>query len=392
MIRRWEYRKTVVTLCTLAFFVTMVARLVISPVVPAVVETFNTSSSVVGLALTGMWLAYACAQFPSGVLATRYGERTIILTSVTLTAFASTLLALSPSVLTFVFLTVVLGAAAGLHYSVATTFLAKKFENIGTAIGLHNSGAPIAGVLAPPAAAIVAAWANWRISIALSAFVAVPIAFLFAWKIRPTTPVQPTRSFTNQLSFTSIRRLLTRPRIVFTGLLAVLFEFVWTATASFLPTFLITTHGYSATVASVLFSLYFIAQGLTQPGIGTLSDRYGREEITAACAFAGAIGYGFLIMGSGTVIVTAAILLAGTAMGWGAALLPRFMDYLPAEERSAGFGLVRTSYMSISSTGSVVVGSIAMLANWSAAFGVFVVFLVAICILLGCNRVFDLGL
>ena len=71
---RWEYRNTVLVLCTLAFFATMVARLVISPVVPDIETEFGTSSGMIGLALSGMWAAYALSQFPSGVLADRYGE------------------------------------------------------------------------------------------------------------------------------------------------------------------------------------------------------------------------------------------------------------------------------------------------------------------------------
>ncbi|PSQ18118.1 MFS transporter, partial [Halobacteriales archaeon QS_8_69_73] len=82
------YRYIVLTLCTLAFTATMVARLAISPVVPDVTAAFSVSRSAVGLALTGMWAAYALAQFPSGVLADRVGERRIILAAVGTTAVA----------------------------------------------------------------------------------------------------------------------------------------------------------------------------------------------------------------------------------------------------------------------------------------------------------------
>ena len=68
---RWDYRWTVLSLCTLAFFATTVARLVISPVVPAIEAEFDAPSGLVGVALTGLWTAYALAQFPSGVLADR---------------------------------------------------------------------------------------------------------------------------------------------------------------------------------------------------------------------------------------------------------------------------------------------------------------------------------
>jgi MFS family permease len=389
---RWDYRWTVLSLCTLAFFATMVARLVISPVVPAIEAEFDASSGLVGVALTGLWTAYALAQFPSGVLADRYGERTVILAAVGLTAAASGLLALSPSMPLFVLFTIVLGGVAGLHYSVATSLLTRTFDGVGTAIGLHNSGAPLAGLLAPVAAAAVAGWVGWRASIGLGALVAAPIFLLFAWKVRETEPARPGQPMRERFALDPVRDLLTRPRIAFTALLAILCEFVWQATASFLPAFLVFYHGYSAGAASAMFSLYFVVHGITQPGVGVLSDRLGRETTTALCALVGIAGYGALILGSGLPVLVGAVLLIGTAMSWGAALLPRFMDHLSAEERGAGFGLVRTAYMIVSATGSAVVGTVADLAGWGAAFSVFVVLLSAVVVALAANRAFDLGL
>lgn len=392
MDRRWEYQTTVVVLCTLAFFATMVARLVISPVVPDIVDAFDSSNSMIGLALTGLWMAYACAQFPSGVLAGRYGERVIILAAIGLTAVVSALLALSPSMPVFVVLTLVLGAVAGLHYSVATTLLTRAFDNVGTAIGLHNSGAPLAGLLAPIVAAAVSTWIDWRVSIALGTFVALPIFVLFAWNVRPTEPTRPDQPLTERFALEPVIQLLSRPKIAFTALLAILCEFIWQATASFLPTFLIAHLGYSTALASAIFSGYFVVHGLTQPIIGALSDRFGREVVTAVCAAFGIVGYSLLIAGPTLSITLLAVLLVGTAMSWSAALLPRFMDNLSAEERGAGFGLVRTTYMVISASGSAVVGSIADLAGWGVAFGIFVVFLSLVCVALLLNRLFNLGL
>ncbi|WP_240145873.1 MFS transporter [Halococcus salsus] len=390
MKRIWDYRVTLVVLCTLAFFATMVARLVISPVVPEIVDTFDSSSSILGLALTGLWMAYAFVQFPSGVLADRYGERRVILAAVGLTTVVSALLALSPSMPVFLALTLLLGGVAGLHYSVATTFLTRKLNNIGTAIGLHNSGAPLAGLVAPIAAAAVSQWFGWRVAIALGAMAAFPVFVLFQWKVRPTEPARPTEPMGDRFALRPVIELLSRRKIAFTALLAFLFEFIWQATASFLPTFLIAYHGYSVTFASTLFSAYFVIQGLTQPGIGSLSDRYGREEIGGLCAIFGIGGFSLLLIGSQLAVLLFGIILVGVSMGWGAALLPRFVDNLSSAERGAGFGLVRTTYMMMSATGSVVVGTIADTAGWGVAFGTFLVFLTVICLLLVTNRILEL--
>nr|WP_237713381.1 MFS transporter [Halococcus hamelinensis] len=190
----------------------MVARLVISPVVPEIVDTFDSSSGILGLALTGLWMAYAFVQFPSGVLADRYGERRIILAAVGLTTVVSGLLALSPSMPIFIALTLLLGGVAGLHYSVATTLLTRKLNNIGTAIGLHNSGAPLAGLIAPIAAAAVSQWLGWRAAIALGAVAALPVFILFQWKVRPTEPARPTQPMGDRFALKPVIELLSRTK------------------------------------------------------------------------------------------------------------------------------------------------------------------------------------
>ena len=171
----WSRQGAVLGACTLAFFATMAARLAISPVVPSISDAFAVPNGAIGLALTGMWLGYALSQFPSGLLADRYGERRIILVAVGGTAVASALLAFAPSYPVFLAGTAALGIVAGLHYSVATSLLTRTTDQIGTAIGIHTAGAPVAGVLVPMAAGAVGAWMGWRWALALGAAFAVPV-------------------------------------------------------------------------------------------------------------------------------------------------------------------------------------------------------------------------
>ncbi|MFC6728619.1 MFS transporter, partial [Natronoarchaeum mannanilyticum] len=171
---RWRYRDTVLALCTLAFFVTMVGRLAISPVVPDLTAEFGVSNGLIGLALTGMWMTYALAQFPSGLLADRYGERIVVLASIAGTGATSLLIVSAPQFAVFVLGTVLLGAAAGLHYSVATTLLTRTYDDIGTAVGLHNAGAPAAGLLTPIVVSWIAVRHGWRPAVGITVVVAIP--------------------------------------------------------------------------------------------------------------------------------------------------------------------------------------------------------------------------
>ncbi len=369
----WRYAHTTLALCTLAFTATMVARLAISPLVPQITETFAVTNTTVGLALSGMWLAYALSQFPSGVLGDRYGERAVILTAVGSTLLASVLIAVSPSIVGFALFTVVLGAGAGLHYSVATTFLTRQFDDIGRAIGVHVAGGPLAGLVAPPAAALVGARYGWRVGILLGAVVAAPVFVLFAWRIRPTEPRRPDQPMGERFALGPLAELLSRPPILYTTALATLGAFAWQATASFLPTFLEVGGGLSTALAAALFSLYFVVHGGTQPLTGSLSDRIGRDAAVTLTMAVGVVGYGLLVVGTrdgaGVVPVIAGVVLVGLAMSWGAPLQSRFMDLLSDAERGAGFGLVRTVYMVFGASGSVVVGAVSDLAGWPVAFG-----------------------
>jgi len=89
--------------------------------------------------------------------------------------------------------------------------------------------------------------------------------------------------------------LLSRPKIAFTCALAILGDFVWQATSSFLPTFLVAHRGQSATTASLVFGGYFVVQGITQVGVGAVSDRYGRDMTTAACMVLSVAGFALFV-------------------------------------------------------------------------------------------------
>jgi predicted MFS family arabinose efflux permease len=383
------YHYVVLALCTAAFTSTMVARVVISPVVPDLTTTFDTSTGAVGLALTGMWAAYAVAQFPSGVLADRHGERIVILVGVGATGAASLLLALSPSYFVFLAFAIGLGGAAGLVYSAAVSLLTRQSEETGRAIGIYIMGGPLAGLLAPPAAAEVANRLGWRAAIAIGTAIAVPVALAFARGVRRTEPVRPDETLDEHLDVGELGSLLSRPPILHATVLAFLGAFTWQATASFLPAFLETFQGFSRTEASLLFSGYFVVHGVAQPLTGMMSDRLSRNAAALLTMGTGVVSYSLFLVGSTLATIVPAIVLTGLAMSWGAPLQSKFMDNLSAAEQGTGFGLVRTVYMSLGSLGSVVTGTLVDVAGWVPAFGLLVGFMALASILLVVGIVVD---
>ncbi len=388
---RWRYRDTVLTLCTLAFFVTMVGRLAISPVIPAITDEFAVSNAVIGIALSGMWLAYGLAQYPSGVLADRYGERLIILAAVGGTVAFGLFIAAAPIFAAFFLGTVLLGGFAGLHYSVATSLLAGTYDRVGTAVGIHNNGGTVAGLLAPVAAAWIGTTYGWRYAVGFVAVIGIPTVALFAWKVRPTEPKRPDEPLRSRFAFDPAIELLSRPAIAFTVVLAIVGEFSWQGLASFLPTFLVEYHGQSTTMAGVVFALYFVAQAPGQVIVGAVGDRIGYDTTIAGCMFVGSVGVGLLVIAPNLSVIVAAVLLLGVAMSFGAALMPRFLQEMTEKEQNAGFGLVRTVYMVIAASGSGVIGVLSDFQGWIATLAFLGFLLLSIVAIISLNRIFNWG-
>ncbi|MEF8856768.1 MAG: MFS transporter, partial [Haloplanus sp.] len=63
------------------------------------------------------------------------------------------------------------------------------------------------------------------------------------------------------------------------------------------------------------------------------------------------------------------------------------MDYLGADERGTGFGLVRTIVLLVSSLGSGVTGTLAGRVGWVAAYGLVAALLALLAAALVVNRV-----
>jgi predicted MFS family arabinose efflux permease len=389
----WQYRHTVLLLCTFAFLVTYFARLAISPVVPFIVADFGVSNTAIGIALSGMWLAYGVSQFPSGILADRYGERRVILVAVGGTTVVSVLLAFAPAFPAFVAAAALLGLVAGLHYAVATALLSRTFDDLGTAVGLHSIGGPLAGLVAPVAAAWVGVRYGWRPAVALVALVGVPIFLLFAKHVRPTEPQRPDQPMRERLEVGPLAELLSRPAILLPLVIAMIGTYAVQGLMSFLPTFLVEFRGYSAASAGAVFSAFFLIRTGGQIAVGRLSDRFGRDIAIGAAMLAGAVGMGALVapVHGSRLLVAVAVLLAGVGASFFSAIDPRFMDALGDAERGAGFGLVRTAYTVVGAAGSVGVGLAADLFGWGVSFASLAALFAGAFALLSANELLGTG-
>ena len=362
-----HYRHIVLGLCTLTYFGTRVSQLTISPLVPEITTALGVSQGMIGAALTGMWVAYALTQLPSGLLGDRFGERAVILLALGSASLASLLLSVVSSFTLFAVILVFLGAGVGLQYNVGIALLTKQFEQIGRTIGLYRTGGQLAGLVVPVVAAGVSLRYGWHVALLLGAGICVPTFLLVAWQMRPTPPTH-TQALRDQVAIKELSTILFRPPIAASTALAVLAEFVGQATMSFLPAFLVTFHGFTLGEAGILFSAFFVVTTLFLPVSGWIADRFSRSGAIVLLLLTGAVGYETLVLSSSTLVIVIGIVLAGIGMSWDPPVQSQFVDHLTETEIGKGFGMIRTIYVLLGAFGSVVAGTIADIAGWGVAF------------------------
>lgn len=355
-------------LATAGNFSQLGSRLLISPLVPAVMATYAVSKGNIGLVLTGMWAVYAVFQYPGGTLGDRFDERRVLLVSLGFVTLVPILLASAPTFLFFGLFTLLLGAGAGLYFPVASSMLTKLFDRTGQALSLLTAGGSIAGLVYPAAAGFLVVAVGWRYTMLVGGGVALIVLVLAVLFTRSPDPVT-VETNSEWLSVGEMVSILRRPGVRFTVLLAVAFGFTWQSLASFFPTFLYEYWHLSETAAGVAFGALYLLSSLAQPGFGRLSDAFDRDVAMFASATIAAVGIAILLFGTSLPLAILGVVVLGIGISWPGVVQARIMDHFGDEERGQGFGFIRAVYMLLGSLGSVVVGTLADVGGWVVAYG-----------------------
>ncbi len=367
-------------------------RLLVGAVVPLVLVEFDATRSSIGLALTGLWAVYALLQFPSGVLADRYGEGPLVVLALAVTGLGALLVALAPSVGVFAVCLLVLGGGAGLFFAPASALVSRLYEQQGRALGVLTASGAVAGVLFPAAGGFLGVRFGWRPAVGAGAAVAAVVLVATLLTVPRARPANPGRGLEVLLDLRRHARLLARPPVAYSVVLGVLVGFTFQGVTSFLPTFLVEYHDLTADLAGVAFGAVFGLSSVAQPVAGSLSDRYSRDLAIAISAGVALSGVVLLLAASTDPGLVTGLVLLGVGVSWPGPVQARFFDQLGDDERGYGFGLLRTVYLLLASLGSVVVGSLVDLGGWTAGFGALVAVLGCCVALVTVNRGLELGL
>lgn len=392
--REWRHRDAILIILAAGNFAQLGSRLLISPLIPAILEDFTISKSEIGIALTGMWAMYALFQFPSGLLADRIGKARVIVAALSLTSLGGILIAFAPTFQSFRLLVVFLGVGTGMYLSVAGSLLTDLLEREGQALGFVTAGGAFAGLVAPLVASLVTSTSGWRQAILVWTVLpfAVGATLAYVAHIAPLETDDVAHADGGNVKIRETLSLLTRPAIQYSVFLASITMYSWQAFASFLPTFFVEYLDFTATFSGIVFGVFFLFSALLQPVMGFASDRFGRDVVLLGCLVLVASSLGLLLLGPTAVQALPITVALGVGCSWAGVVQARFMDNIPDSSRGPGFGLVRTIYLLVGSLGSGVTGTLADTVGWTSAIGFVGAVLLVAAAVIGLNRALGVGL
>ena len=98
--------------------------------------------------------------------------------------------------------------------------------------------------------------------------------------------------------------------------------------------------GEQAIVVTLLTSVYAVCVFFAAPGLGALSDKYGRRPLLLVCLLGSAIGYLIFGMGGSLWVLFVGRIIEGITGGSISTIFAYFADIIPREQRTKYFGWV----------------------------------------------------
>jgi MFS family permease len=358
------------------WFLAKFLRYALPALFPAFRTQFGVSNAFLGTIFTVTMLCYSLMQFPSGVLADRFGAVQVIAAGAAIAGGGALVLGIAAPFTVLVGGMLLVGLGTGVHKTASIKLLSRVYPaRTGRALGLFDTLGAFGGVAAPAAVVLATDVGNWH----LLFIVGMVIGFALAGGVLALVPRRTPNTVDddNSTELLALRQYLalfrSRRFTAFVGV-TVCFSFAYNGVVAFLPLYL-TDHGLSGSNASLVYSALF-AVSLVQVVTGDLSDRIGRLPLAIAVLTVAAGALGALSMaGTASPLVFGGIVVVFGIGSHG--FRPIRATYLaatiPDDVTGGGLGLVRTLLMGVGALAPAVVGVLSDTTGFPAAFGLLAV-------------------
>ncbi len=255
--------------------------IIISPILPRIGEALRIPEAELGLLITSYAIFLSLFALITGPISDRMGRRRILLVGCGSMAVALLLHGMADTFLSLLVMRAVAGAAGGMLSGGAVAYVGDYFpyERRGWANGWVMSGIAFGQIIGIPVGTLLADLLNFRWAFFMFA-VTMFGATLLIWRFVPQPDVarDPDR-LTLSGALSNYADLIRQPAVLAVSLAYFLMFFSIGLYVIYLPTWLEQTLHVPGTLIASLFFVGGIANVLTGPLAGRLSDRIGRKPL-----------------------------------------------------------------------------------------------------------------
>lgn len=349
------------------WFLTLGSRYLVPALLPVVKAEFHLQNAGAGLIVTVIWLTYGAMQFPAGVLTDRVGERTLLVASTLLAAVSMVGFAVAPTYPVFLLAGAGFGTATGLFGPARGTALTARFDEFeGLAFGIVLGAGSVGTAVLPFVATLVADRFGWRLAMAAL----VPAFLLAGVGLFGRVPLGLSgdgRSSTVREGVVRASRAIRTRRVGVAVAGIVLMLFVFQGLTAFYTTYLTSVGNVQQSLASGLFALLFLSGAVFQLSAGRLADAFGYRRVLVWVSLVSVLPLAALVWADSLTWYAVVTVLIGVRLALGPMTNAYIIGSLPAENRGAMWGFIRTGFFVLGAFGSTVVGGLADRGYFAAA-------------------------
>lgn len=365
-----ETKGQVLLAISAGWFLSLGVRMIYPVLLPYFREAYSLDLRLAGLLLTVLWGGYAIGQLPGGVLTDWLGERIVLSLSTMVSAVMLVFVVTAGFPIVLFVTTGLFGLATALYGVARFTAISEVFPNRdGIAIGITLAAGNLGNVVLPASGGAIAAVFAWYygLGFTIPLFVIVAVGL---WSVVPKTSVKETNSGQTNIRIIVLAVLheLRRPPIIIVTVILILSFSIWQSFTGFYPTYLIEVKGFSPSVATGIFSLYFALGIVIQPLAGAAYDRFGIRRTLPVFLGGAAMALIALPVTTGLIPVLGLTVFLAGMMSNIAVTMPFLTDELPSEIQGTGLGVLRTGYMMIGAISPTLFGSLADVGLFDEAF------------------------
>ncbi len=270
--------------------------MIISPILPQIGDDLDIADAVLGTLVTAYSLMVGLFAILSGPVSDRIGRRRILLAGCGVMTVALASHGLVDSYWSFLGVRVFAGMAGGVLSGAAVSYIGDYFpyDRRGWAMGWVMSGAAFGQIIGIPMGIVMAE--RWGFHspfylFAITMALTLPLLFFGV----PQPPVKRTSErLTVSGAFADYVTLLKRPEVAWAAVAYFVMFFGVAVFVIYLPTWLERDLGASGDQIALMFLVGGIANVVTGPQAGKLSDRIGRKGIILLSC----IGLSVLMLGT----------------------------------------------------------------------------------------------